>query len=1032
MTSTSLTERLLKKPYFIYSFLALFVFLGLIGYGKLDRKLFPDSNYPEIAAVIVSPGASAENIAANIAVPAEQEFYTIDNVRRVYSSTIDEVTVIHAEFEYDKDIDDALNDVSSAFSKIRATLPEGVRDPQFVKITAATAPVITYALRAKNDAIPLEEVRRLAERTVKNRLLKLPGIANVDLFGGYEKTVLIQLDRQKMERFGIRLERVITALKANDVDFAVGFLQNDATRFLLQSRGQRDRVDTLKTIPITPDITLGDIAVVRYGHGDNHALYYGNGRAAIALAVQRNENADVVTTIETVEREIHKIAAEYPNLEITVTDTQKDTIIQSTTNMFESLRDAIILSTLVVFLFLGSLRQILVVMATIPLVYASTMALMWLVGIEINVVTMTAIILALGLLLDDTVVVMENIERHYNTLHDTIGQAVTEGTKEIMFADLSGTITTMIALAPMLFVGGYPQTVFQPLVGTLLLALVASYVISITAVPLLSMKILAIHHPRLERSEAVFSRLIERFNDTVQHFFAASVTTALHSKRTAAGYIVLLVLLFVISVRGVMPTVGRELMPPMDTGTLKVNLVMDANLPIEKSEAVLQKLNTILKSSGKLRYLSASVGSEAGVLSIGSGGGVDQLSVTATYVDRFQREKSIWEIARTIREKLQKLPDVKQYDVVDYGATALASIRANVDVTLYSDSLDALEHAGNLVEKALYQTKGVVSVSKTWAQDKKIFDLELDEKKAHNYGLTREQIAVQLQSQIRGSAPASMSEHNLKDLTVWMQLQPQQRTSPLQLATWQIDTPRGKIPLGAVAEVTERISPSLITREGMQYTLNIYGYREKAAISHIMDSLDTALKKIELPAGVTMEQSGDIKQFNDSAGRMIGAIGFAVVLIFLTLVILFESVKLAFIVVLSIPLTIIGASWMMLLMHYHTSMPAMMGFILLSGVIVNNAILLIHFAKERMTAGLSAADAMLESIRIRTRPVLMTAFAVSAGMLPIALGNAIGLERLAPLGAVAIGGLIVGTFLTLLFIPLLFIWTEGTDAKKEV
>jgi len=230
-----------------------------------------------------------------------------------------------------------------------------------------------------------------------------------------------------------------------------------------------------------------------------------------------------------------------------------------------------------------------------------------------------------------------------------------------------------------------------------------------------------------------------------------------------------------------------------------------------------------------------------------------------------------------------------------------------------------------------------------------------------------------------------------------------------------------KIPLGAVASIRREKEPGMITREGLKYTLNVYGSREKAAISHIMASFDKAFEGLELPPSVTMEQTGDMKQFENSAGRMGGAIGFAVALIFFILVALFNSVKVALMIVLSIPLTIIGASWTLLLLDYHVSMPAMMGFILLSGIIVNNAILLIHFAQEKMAEGLRKKEAMLESIRIRTRPVLMTALAVAAGMLPVAMGSAIGLERLAPLGAVAIGGLIVGTFLTLLFIPLIFI-----------
>jgi multidrug efflux pump subunit AcrB len=246
-----------------------------------------------------------------------------------------------------------------------------------------------------------------------------------------------------------------------------------------------------------------------------------------------------------------------------------------------------------------------------------------------------------------------------------------------------------------------------------------------------------------------------------------------------------------------------------------------------------------------------------------------------------------------------------------------------------------------------------------------------------------------------------------------------------------LTTKKGKIPLSAIATITTAVEPSLITREGLNYTLNVYGFREKAAISHIMSNFEEQAKDIVLPQGVTMEQTGDIKQFKASAERMIGAILFALVLIFFTLITLFNSVKISLMILISIPLTIIGASWIMLLMYYHTSMPAMMGFILLSGIIVNNAILLIHFAMEKMETGMRKREAMFESIRIRTRPVLMTAFAVSAGMLPVAQGSAIGLERLAPLGAVAIGGLIVGTFLTLLFIPLMFIWSVREDEMVE-
>ena len=1018
-------ERLLQRPYFIYSFLVLSVFLGIVGYKNADRNLFPESNYPEIAIVMVQPGGSAKTIAANIAVPVEEELYTLDKIRRVYSTTIDEVSVIRAEFEYAKNLDMAAADVENAINKIRSILPDDIMAPQIHKISAATAPILVIGISSKT--IPLTDIRQLAENELKHELIKIPGVANVDIFGGYQKEVQIIIDKKVLDQYGLGLGTVLGVLKQNDKDYAIGFITSEKNRYLLKSPGKEETVSGLKTLRLTPDVSLGDVSRIYFGHYENTAAYYGNGKAAIALSIQRGRDADVIRTAARVEAKLDHMRERYADLNFEITDTQKELIVQSMENMFESLRDAIIMSTLVVFFFLASFRQVLVVLLTIPLVYAATIALMWIVGIEFNVVTLTGIILALGLLLDDAVVVMENIERHYQTRQGPIDKAVLTGTREIMFADLSGTMTTMIALAPILFVGGYPQTVFRPLAATLLLALAASYVISITAVPLLSLKILAVDQPFILRLEDFFQRITGRINNSIQAFFSAAVTLALDKKMVSVAYFIVLVALFVISSM-VMPLVGYELMPPMDTGGIKVNMVAEPNLPILESQRMVTEADKILKQSGNLLRLSSAIGSEPGVLSIGSGSGIDHMAITATYVDRYSRKESVWEIERHLRPLMARIENLKRLEVVDYGATALASIRANIDVMLSGPNFKDLETAGLMVEKALYKTPGLVSVSRTWSNDKTVYNLDIDPERAAFYGLNSADISRQIQAVLRGSRVASFPVKNSVDFGVRVWVPEMNRNSLKVIQTMLLDTPKGKIPLEALASVSSEAEPGMITREGLNYTLNVYGSREKAAISHIMADFETAFKDYALPPSVTMEQTGDIKEFERSAGRMAFAIGFAVVLTFFTLVALFDSVKVALMIVLSIPLTLIGASWTLLLLNYHVSMPAMMGFILLSGIIVNNAILLIHFAQEKMADGLNPREAMLESIRIRTRPVLMTAFAVAVGMLPVALGSAIGLERLAPLGAVTIGGLMVGTFLTLLFIPIIFVlWVKGPE-----
>ncbi len=1024
-------EKILNKPHIILSFLALFVFVGFLGFGKIHQNLFPNSNYPEVAIVITQKGASAKSIANNVAVVVEEELYSLDGIRRAYSNTIDEVTVIRAEFEYEKNVDTALNDVTNALAKIKNKLPKDILEPQTIKITQATAPVMVVALSPATSEMAMEDVRDLANSEIKHQLLKTKGVANVDIFGGYQKELHIIIDKKRLDSLNLSLANAIGSIQTSHQDYAIGFLNTSFERYLLTAKGKNEDVESLKNIPIAHNVKLSDIADVYFGHYDNSALYYGNGKKAIALAIQRSLSADVVTTIQACETTIAKLEKQYPKLQFSLADTQKDTIVQSTQNMFEGLRDAIVMSTIVVFLFLASFRQILVVLGTIPLVYASTIGLMWLVGIEFNVVTLTGIILALGLLLDDTVVVMENIERHYTELQKPIRNAVIEGTKEVMFADLSGTITTMIALAPMLFVGGYPQTVFAPLVGTLLLALLASYVVSIVAVPLLSLYILTIKTSWILQLEKRFHLLIQFLNENTVAFFSLVTRKALESKKIGIAYFVVLIGLFIISVKLVMPTVGQELMPPMDTGGVTIKITMESNLPIEKSEEVLQKIYTIVASKEKLLRSSAMIGSEAGVVSIGSGSGIEQMVMVATYVDRHKRDQDIWHIARELRKEVEKIPHIKYIDIAPYGATAMASIRANVDAMISASSLEILHDEGKKVEEALMATKGIVSVSKTWDMDKRIYDIRINEMLALQYGLNKEEVTKQMQVLLRGMPLATFPKENSLEYTLRIWVKKSDIASMHDLLSTLIVTPKGKIPLEKLATIEQLKEPTVITREGLNYTLEIYGNREKGAISHIMSDFEAKLAQQTLHPDSELEHIGDIKQFLSSAKRMVSAIAIAVILIFFALVMMFGSIKIALMILFSIPLTLIGASWAMLTLGYHTSMPAMMGFILLSGVIVNNAILLIHFALERMEMGINKYDAMLESIKIRTRPVLMTAFSVSAGMLPVAQGAAIGLERLAPLGAVAIGGLIIGTLMTLVFIPIVFVWTTNDSSLPK-
>lgn len=1017
----AIVKSILSRPFFIYSFLALAIFLGINAFFKIDRKLFPNSNRPQIAVVITQSASSAKDMATNIAIIVEEELYTLENIRRVYSSTIDEVCVINAEFDYEKTINDASSDVQNSINKIRSKLPVDINEPQIHKITAATAPIITIGVSSQN--ISMIDIRELIQNNIKKEFLKLEGVANVDIFGGFKKEIQVILDKHKIDSLNLGFSNIIQTIQNHNKDYAIGSMENETNKILIKSTNQKDSLKDLSMLEISKGVYLKDIASINFTNYTNSASYNGNGKNSIAIAIQRNLSADVISTIKNVEKELQKIQKQYPELNFGITDTQKTTIEQSTSNMFESLRDAIIMSMIVVFIFLASLRQIFVVLLTIPIVYISTIALMWIFGIEFNIITLTGIILALGLLLDDTVVVVENIQRHYENLDKKMQDAVEDGTTEIMFADFSGTLTTMVALLPILFVGDYPQTVFGPLISTLLLALFASYVISITFVPLISIKILKIQTPWIIFIEKKFQIISDSINDFFVNFFTQSLNLALKSKLIATGYFVALFALFIISAKIVMPLVGQELMPAMDTGAVKIKITTTQNLSIDYSKKILKEVEKIVYKYGKIETVSSSIGSEAGVLSIGSGGGINDILVIATYINRFERTETIWDIQEKLRKEIATIKDIKSLEISDAGATAMASIKANIDVTLYGDDFETLYNKALEYEKAMYKTKGIVTVGKTWHLDNATYDLKIDTKKAFEFGLSHKDIVTQLQQILKGVSISSFKVKNNLDIPIRIWVENKSIDSISKIQNLALVTEKGLIPLNSVAKVIMIKQPNIISRENLFYTIDILGFRKDQSISQIMTNFEEEAKDIILPSNIKMKHTGDIEQFQDSSIRIIKSVGIGLVLIFLVMIPMFESLKIPLIIIFSIPLTIAGASWILLLLDYHSSMSAMIGFVLLAGVIVNNAILLIHFALGRLQENVTSKEAMIESIKLRTRPVLMTAISVSVGMIPVAMGWAIGLERLAPLGAVVIGGLVVGTFLTLFFIPLIFIWS---------
>ena len=999
--------------------------MGIIGLVTMPKNLFPDANRPQVVVITKIPGATAKVAANSVSKPIEEEISRLGMVRDVSSVNVANFSIVKAEFEYKKGLNAAAVDVANALSIVKSKLPKNA-NPAIYTAGDFTLPVDILSLSPKNGNINVADIRKIAQSFIKPYLLSNPKIGNVEVFGGYQGAINIEVDPFKAKKYGVDFDKIVQALGSLDRDIPIGFVKGDGDFYTVSYYGEKDNVHRLKSLHILPNVKLSDIADVKWSYKKRTSGYLGNGKEAIALAIQRAPGGSVLSVSNAAREEMKKLQQKYPNINFEISDTQRDLIQTANTNMLEALRDAIIYTLIVLLFFLGNFRAIVAAAVSIPMVFFATMAIIWLTGGELNIVVYTAIILALGMLTDDAVVVLENIERHLEE-HEDLQSAVVHGTKEVISPVFAGTVATIAIMFPLMYVGDFPEHIFKPLIATLIIALLVSYFLSITFIPKLSVW--------LYRNGTGKTKIEKLFESLYQNTVGRLVGPYLGVLKFSNGKLwvlrrmfltMLVVATLILSVKNIMPLIGKDVMPPMDTGIIKAQISFSSNESVDSAE---QKLKPFLKWLHEQKWVkmsSVAFGGEMGVLSLGSGNLPSEATITINAVNRFERKASIWQLENQIRDELAKLGGVKKLDVFDFGATALSTIKAPLDMRIKSADLSHLPQKARELAKDIQHIKGLTSISTSWDKDFSEYELKIDKNKALRYGITPFQIVMQLP--LRGQIVAvasNLESMNMQQVRFYLKGKFAKNIETLRLLP--IKTKLGNVPLETFAKFQKHLTYSKIERDKMLYSIDVNGYRSKRPVTHITEDADEILKSFNKD-GVVISQEGDIAQLHDSFKRMIKAIGLGVVILIMTLVVIYKSVRLALIMIIVLPLSMIGAAWGMLLFDKPSCMPSMVGVLLLFGIIIKNAVLLIDFYKEYESEGKTPFDAALESVRVRFRPVMMTAFGTIAGMIPIALEQAVGLERLSPLADVAVGGLIVGTLLTLIYVPL---YAYITDPRNK-
>lgn len=1019
----NLSDFSIKSPYAVIAASLLIAALGVFAFFRTPTDLFPDSVPPQTVIVTVWPGADADDIADKVTQVIEKELNTLSGLKRVTSTSRDEVSSINAEFYYDKDLGEAVLDAQNAVSRIRASLPPAILEPRIYRISDSTRPLLTLALTPKATSMKdLSQIRLLAENQIEDKLLNVPGVADVDIFGAHKPEVKVRVSREQLSANNMTLGEILAALARHNVSAPAGTIYAPNKEYLLKVSGQFMNLDDIRRMPLRFTeggvLRLRDVAQVELSESEQRSVYHGNGKPAIGVNLLRPERGPTVEAIKNVKAQLSNLRVEYPDIEFAITDDQQPIIDLNVNGMRSSLLQAVLLTIAVIFLFLADFRAAFVVSISIPMAFLASLVALWFSPYTLNMVTLSGMIIAVGMVVDGSIVVLENIYRHYREDEDKDPvRAASIGGREVTLAVTAGMLTTVIVLVPVMFAGGYTQQTMRPLNLIISATLIGSLLAALTIVPLMASRLLVQGERKRNAIERAFS-ITDRGVDWLAGFYLGLLRAALRQRWVV---ILLAVVFLAITMKQVKPLIGGELMPPMDTGIVNLDFETPSDFTPRQVETILSDIESMVYETQGVLMVSSVVGSEPGEISFGGGGSTAQSGlVKVTLVDRTQRKDDIWKIQDQWREKLRRIPGIQEFTVAEYGATPVSTTRAPLDLIVSGPDPRVLDELAGDVLLALDGTPGLVDVRRSWRIDKSECRIEIDPDLAELYQLSPPAIATELQTAVKGIAATPMRLNGYLDIPITVQYQDIDIEFPAQIRDVYLDTPLGQVPLRSLAKISPHLAQPFVTREGLLPTINITAVNRGYTIGQVTGMVEKKLEGLHTPAGYTIQIAGsgvDMKVGQQEMGRAL-AIGF--VLLFILLIAMFKSFLHPFTIMAAIPLAVAGGFWGLLLFDKPMCKPAMMGMILLGGTIVNNSILLLDFIIKARASGMDRDEAIMRSVRLRLRPILMTTVSTIIGLSPLIFEMAVGLERMSPLGIVAASGLLVGTFLTMIVIPVVY------------
>ena len=1022
-------EFAVKRPVAVTVIMSALVILGIYFGMDLKLELTPTLDIPVVAIVTTYPGAGPSEVEEQVSKKIEDQVGTVENLKKITSRSQDNVSTVIAEFHFGTDMIQALSDVRDKVEIAKRNIPDEADNPTIYKIDPNSRPILTLAMHGTMD---LRSLRDLADDKIKKELEKVAGVASVSVSGGYEREILVEVDPGKLEKLQIAPSKVVAAIQQENINVPAGNIITKNQQIQVRTVGQVILPDELKDIFIAKaggrKIFLRDIAKIKDTNKEQSSITRVNGEPCVTIEIMRNNDANIDKVCDAVKDAVVVINKTLPKgTLIDVTKEDADMINKSVHATFETAIEAVVLAVFVIFMFLATFRSTIVVSLSIPISVISTFIVLHFGDYSLNLITLSAITLAIGRVIDDSIVVLENIFRFIETGYEPMKAAV-EATKEVGLAVLASTLTTMSVFLPLLLLKGIVGQYFIPLAMTFMTALLVSLIVAVLLIPMLSARVLKremIHEEK--KGIKIITVWFNNLFKVVEKWYSGALHWSVANK-----YIIILIGLgaFITSLI-IFTKLPLAMQPQMDMGTMTVTTESPVGSSLQQTDAYVKMIEEIGKTefAEANRYITATAGTSQGGNADAVGG-----SVLFRFKDKKDRKLNVLDMRKTIREKLKQIPGLIFTTNISMGGRQTS----DVEIILKGNDLDELARLGEEYKaKFAKNVPGAAELDLGWKKGKPEYRIVVDRQKAGEYGINLYTIGSTAMTYIMGTQVADVNKYkeDERDYDITVQLGRTNRNTKEKIENIPIRINDDlTVPLSNLAKVEVNEAPSKITRDSRQRSLSITGTAAAGYQNNqVVRGMAEYLKKDPLPDGYTWSIGGEEEDRGEAFGDLFSSLALAIFIVYVILAIQFESFIHPFTIMMAVPLELVGVSIALLITGEPVSMVVMLGIILLTGIVVSNSILLINYIIVLREQGVERNEAVLRAGPIRLRPIVMTATATIIAMIPLALGMREGAEFFAPLGKIVIGGLISSTFLTLLVVPCVYIILDdiGNIFKKK-